>query len=226
MLIKIMLFRSWRPDPDPLFLKYGVQKEVLNQPLLVGRNKELHYSVLVNTPHGRHLLLVSLLEQLNTNYWSNRCGGKLKLFLPDALRNPRQPPPPHGACMLDNIVEDDKILDRDMVRKKFDKIVPVHVDFEDFSWFNEEHKHCIERVAKWIIESDSFGSAYSLLVLTKDWLPKRMFVELVNLVILGRGDTGFTLPSIESYMPEDFFDKEIIAVPASRDTNDPTDNLP
>ena len=42
------------------------------------------------------------------------------------------------------------------VRKKFDKIVPVHVDFEDFSWFNEEHKHCIERVAKWIIESDTF----------------------------------------------------------------------
>jgi len=220
--------RPWQPDPDPdpLFLQYGVQSEVLDQPLLVGSNKELHYSVLVNTPHGRHLLLVSLLEQLNTNYWSNRCGGKLKLFLPNALRNPRQPPPPRGACRLENIVENDQILDRDMVKKKFDKIVPTHENFEDFSWFKNEHKHYIEAVAKWIIESDSFGSAYSLLVLTKDWLPKRVFVELVNLVIIGREDTGFTLPSIESYMPEDFFDKEIIAVPASRNTIDHMDNLP
>jgi len=194
--------------------------------LLVGRNKELHYSVLVNTPHGRHLLIVSLLEQLNTNYWSNRCGGKLKLFLPEALRNTNQPPPPRGACMLDNIVENDQIMDRDMVRKKFDQIVPPHFDYENFSWFNEVHKDVIEKVAKWIIEADSFGSAYSLLVLTREWLPKRMFVELVNLVILGRGDTGFTLPSIESYMPEDFFDKDTLAVPLARGAIDQTELLP
>ena len=140
----------------------------------MGKNKELYYSVLVNTPHGRHLLLVSLLEQLNTNYWNNRCGGKLKLFLPEALKNPKQPPPPRGACILDAIVENAQIMDRDMVKKKFDKIVPPHEDFEDFSWFNEVHKYVTEKIAKWIIEADSFGSAYSLLVLTKEWLPNRL----------------------------------------------------
>jgi len=196
--------------PDHLFLEYGVKTEVLDQPLLVGKGKELHYSVLVNTPHGRHLLLVSLLEQLNKSYWSQRCGGKLKIFLPEVLRHPLQPPPPRGACMLDNILENGRVIDRNMVKEKFDKIVPVNEDFEVFSWFNLVHKSVIERLAKWIIDIKSFGSAYSLLVLTKEWLSKRMFVELVNLVIIGRRDTGFSLPSMETYMPGDFFDADII----------------
>jgi len=204
--------------PDHLFLEYGVRTEVLNQPLLVGKEKELHYSVLVNTPHGRHLLLVSLLEQLNKSYWSQRCGGKLKIFLPEVLRHPLQPPPPRGACMLDNILENGRVIDRDMVKQKFDKIVPVNEDFEVFSWFNLVHKNVIERLAKWIIDIKSFGSAYSLLVLTKEWLSKRMFVELVNLVIIGRRDTGFSLPSMETYMPGDFFDADVI--PTSGDVDD------
>merc|ERR1719318_2553430 len=39
-------------------------------------------------------------------------------------------------------------------------------------------------------------------------MPRRMFVEIVNLVIMGREDVGFIMPSIESYMPEDFFPEE------------------
>ena len=70
---------------DPLFLEYGVHTEMLDQPLLVGKEKALHYSVLVNTPHGRHLLIVSLLEQLTEKSWINRCGGKLRIFLTESL---------------------------------------------------------------------------------------------------------------------------------------------
>ena len=47
---------------DPLYLEYGVHSEGLYQPLLVGEEKALHYGILVSTPHGRHLLQVSLLD--------------------------------------------------------------------------------------------------------------------------------------------------------------------
>jgi len=206
-------------DYDPLFLEYGVSTEVLDQPLLVGKDKKLHYRVLVNTPHGRHLLMVSLLEQLGATYWTSRCGGKLSIFLPDSLRNPNQPPPPPEACMLDNIVVQGEVVDRGGVKKNFDKIISAENDFEVFSWYDEVHRQALHELAEWVIEIESFGSAYSLLVVMKEWLSRQMFVELVNCVIVGRHDTGFTLPSMETYMPEDFFQDDIIAY-----GNDDTEN--
>jgi len=199
------------PEDDTLFRDYGVYTERLEQPLLVGKDKELHYKVLVNTPHGRHLLLVSLLEQLHADCWSSRCGGKLRMFLPDSLRNQNQPTPPRGACMLDNVVENGMVMDRDMIKEEFDKIVPKDINFEIFSWFSDSHRNVIHNLAGWIIDAESFGSSFSMLVLSKEWLSKQMFVELVNLVIVGREDTGFAMPSMETYMPEDFFEKDIIA---------------
>jgi len=198
-------------ERDLLYHDYGLTTELLDQPLLVGKNKELHYRVLVNTPHGRHLLMVSLLEQLSSTYWTSRCGGKLKIFLPESLRSPDQPPPPPGACMLENIMVDGAPVNRDWVKREFYKIIPAGVDFERFSWFKDVHKRAIYQLAEWIINIDRFGAAYSLLVVIKELLSRQMFVELVNLVLLGRGDTGFTLPSMETFMPELFFREDIIA---------------
>ena len=74
-------------DDDSLYTEYGVVSEWLEQPL----EKEhtgpvLHYPALAATPHGRHLLLVSLLESQNRPLWAQRCGGRLQLFLPESLR--------------------------------------------------------------------------------------------------------------------------------------------
>jgi len=212
-------------DYDPLFLDYGVSTEVLDQPLLVGKDKKLHYRVLVNTPHGRHLLMVSLLEQLGATYWTSRCGGKLSIFLPDSLRNSNQPPPPPEACMLDNIVVHGEVMDREGVKENFDKIISAENDFEIFSWYDEAHRQALHELAEWIIEVESFGSAYSLLVVMKEWLSRQMFVELVNCVIVGRHDTGFTLPSMETYMPEDFFQDDILAY-GNDDTENEIDKMP
>jgi len=217
---------SYDPDDDQLFRDYGVATEVLDQPLLVGKDKELHYRVLVNTPHGRHLLMVSLLEQLGAAYWTSRCAGRLSIFLPDSLRNPNQPPPTPGACMLDNIVVRGEVVDREWVKEKFDEIIPAAENFEIFSWFDEDHRQAIHGLAEWIIEVESFRSAYSLLVVMKEWLTRQMFVELVNCVILGRHDTGFTLPSMETYMPEDFFQEDLIATYSNNDSENQVDKMP
>ena len=197
--------------------------------MLVGKDKELHYRVLVNTPHGRHLLLVSLLEQLGGNYWTSRCGGKLKIFLPESLRNPDQPPPPPDACMLDNIVVKGEVVDRSWVKEEFDKIVPAAEKFDIFSWFDEVHRQTIHKLAEWITNVEKFGTSYSLLVLMREWLTRQMFVELVNCVILGRHDTGFTLPSMETYVPQDFFQENIISPwyhSGSNNTEDQLDRMP
>eukprot|EP00092_Neocalanus_flemingeri_P108984 GFUD01140010.1.p1 GENE.GFUD01140010.1~~GFUD01140010.1.p1 ORF type:complete len:865 (+),score=172.38 GFUD01140010.1:385-2595(+) len=196
---------------DSLYLDYGVYSEELEQPLLVGPEKALHYGVLVNTPHGRHLLMVSLLEQSSGDTWGSKCGGKLNMFLPVSLRSSYQPPPPLGACLLSNIVMKNRVIEREEVMEKLDGLVPQDLNDDIFSWFNETHRSVIHSLVDWVLEQETFGSSFSLLVTINEKLSKKMFVELVNLVIAGREDTGFVMPSIESYMPENFFSQEYFA---------------
>jgi len=193
---------------DSLYLEYGIHSEQLEQPLMVGNEKALHYRVLVNTPHGRHLLMISLLEQLDGDMWNSKCGGRLKIFLPETLRSSYQPDPPQDACLLDQIIINGSVVLREEVMDKFNLLVPQGMNEELFSWYKEEHRAVINSLVDWVLEQESFGSSLSLLVTIKERLNNRMFVELVNIVVAGRVDTGFVMPSMESYMPQDFFTHE------------------
>merc|ERR1719508_193882 len=199
---------SWDMRDDSLYLDYGIHSEQLEQPLIVRNEKALHYRVLVNTPHGRHLLMISLLEQLGGDMWNSKCGGRLKIFLPETLRSPYQPDPPQDACLLDQIIINGRVVLREEVMDKFNLLVPQDMYDEMFSWYKEEHSTVINSLVDWVLEQESFGSSLSLLVTIKERLNKQMFVELVNMVVAGREDTGFVMPSIESYMPEDFFTQD------------------
>ena len=105
---------------DPLYLQHGLLTEVLNQPLLVGKNKNLHLDVLVATPHGRHLMLISLLEHPNKPIWTPRCRGKLQLLLPESLKSVLQPPQPNTyCCLLDHLYINSTIQTKEMLYQKF-----------------------------------------------------------------------------------------------------------
>merc|ERR1719186_1069809 len=197
-------------DVDPLFLEYGVHSEMLEQPLMVGPEKILHYKVLVNTPNGRHLLMISLLEHPSGDIWNGKCMGKLKMFLPDKLKSPMQPPLPPDALLLEEIMSKGQAVLREEVMDKFNLLVPKDLKNEIFSWFKEDHRNAVNSLVDWVLDHETFGSCFSLLATIRERLSKHMFVELVNLVIAGRKDTGFVMPSIESYMPEDFFPPEFL----------------
>ena len=79
-----------------------------------------------------------------------------------------------------------------------------------FSWYKGKHRATINKLVDWVLEQESFQSSYSLLVTIRDMLTRQMFVEVVNLVTMGREEIGFILPSIESYMPENFFPHEYL----------------
>ena len=57
---------------------------------------------------------------------------------------------------------------------------------------------------------------YSLLLTIKERLPRRMFEEIVNLVIMGRADVGFIMHRKESY---DFLPQESMAAFQELNTN-------
>merc|ERR1719341_2626422 len=132
---------------DSLYSAYGVHSEQLEQPLLVGAGKSLHYRVLLNTPHGRHLLLISLLEQLSMEMWTARCGGKLRVFLPSSLKSSDQPDPAPEACVLDNIVNNNRVLHRVEVMDKLDRLVPSEMYTKMFSWYDEKHRQVVNSLA-------------------------------------------------------------------------------
>jgi len=193
-------------NTDSLYQKFGVYSEELEQPLLLGRNKNLECEVLFATPHGRHLLLISLLEHLELPCWIPRCEGKLRLYLPDSLKSSSQPPRPTttGSCLLDDVKVDGVVQSRETVKKKLNNIVPENEDFRIFSWNKRNHRLAMERLLDLILDTKSFQESISLLVTLKDWLSLTMYVELVNLVAVGRNDTGFIMPSMVSYIPSAF----------------------
>jgi len=80
---------------------------------------------LVNTPHGRHLLLVTLLEHTEDDIWQQKCRGKLKIFLPESLKSPRQPPPPLDACLLEDIMDRGRIVGRQEIMDKLRVIIQM-----------------------------------------------------------------------------------------------------
>ena len=194
---------------DPLYLQHGVLTEVLNQPLLVGKNKNLYLDVLVATPHGRHLMLISLLEHPNKPIWTPRCRGKLQLLLPESLKSVLQPPQPNTyCCLLDHIYINSTIQTKEMLYQKFITHAPGDEDFSIFSWNKREHRNAINSLFQWILQMPTFLTSFTLLVTVKEWMDVTMYVELVNMVVIRRNDTGFILPSIVSYMPNAFIHQD------------------
>merc|ERR1719414_1949597 len=112
---------------EPLYQVYGVKAEKLEQPLEV-RGK-LRYEVLAATPHGRHLLILSLLERVNT-YWEPRVMGKIQLYLPPSLQSVSQPSPaPEEAIMLAEIQDSEAggHLTSAQVTHTFNTLVPLEL---------------------------------------------------------------------------------------------------
>jgi len=189
---------------DPLYLKYGIFAEALNQPLLVGEKRSLPCEVLTATPHGRHLMIISLLEHPGMPIWHPRSGGKLRIFLPDSLKSAEQPSLTEGACVMDDVSIDGVVQTRKMIKHQYLKFVPDEEDFTEFSWNKEKHRQSIRSLLEWILNVPTFNTSVSLLSTIKFWMNQTMFVELVNLVAIGRSDTGFVMPSMISYMPTAF----------------------
>jgi hypothetical protein len=50
------------------------------------RDGRLYYEDLRNSSQGRHLLLVTLLEQVDQPLWIPRAQGRIQFYLPDSLR--------------------------------------------------------------------------------------------------------------------------------------------
>jgi len=201
--------RDADPIIDPLYLQRGIVPEVLNQPLLVGNNKTLYFDVLVATPHGRHLMLISLLENPEEPIWTPRCRGKIQLLLPDSLKSALQPPQPNTGCyMLDDIYINSTIQTKQMLHHKFLIHLPGDEDFSIFSWNKREHRNAINSLCQWILQMPTFLTSFTLLVTVKKWMDVTMYVELVNMVAMRRNDTGFILPSIVSYMPNAFIGQD------------------
>jgi hypothetical protein len=205
---------------DPLYQEYGVVSEELGQRLEVqGR---LHYRVLTNTPHGRHLLMVTLLEELGRGRaaWEARCLGRLQLFLPPRLRPEGQPDDlPEGAIMLQDIfdpAQGNKTLTRNEVTRKFREIVPRELhkstnpsDLKLFVFYSRAHRSALSLLVEWALRLD-FSSSLSLLVTLQDLAAPDLYMELVMLTIMGRADCGLVLPLRESITPELYF-TEVVA---------------
>lgn len=177
----------------------------LNVPLVSDKG-QLEYSTLRLTPHGRHLLLISLLQDLNYAYWEPRCSGRIRLYLPDSLKGPDQPPVVKNGIILPNIVKNSKVLYRDELVSEFKRRDSSEYDqLDELSSFNMNHQRAVKSMVKMALSMETFDSTLSLLVMLKEFVNPKIFTESVVTVVDSRDDVGFILPSLFSVNPYDYF---------------------
>jgi len=166
----------------------------------------LDYNVLRATPHGRHLLFLSLLEDSERPSWKPRCKGRMRLFLPDSLKAADQPPTPKNVIVLRDIVSHGRLVSRKELLTKFRKrpIGLISLD-EEISRFNLTHGEAVRSMLELVLGQETFDSTLSLLVTLKEFVNKQMFLDSVLTVIDTRDDVGFVIPSFTSVKPRDYF---------------------
>eukprot|EP00088_Acartia_fossae_P045477 TRINITY_DN489_c0_g1_i3.p1 TRINITY_DN489_c0_g1~~TRINITY_DN489_c0_g1_i3.p1 ORF type:complete len:1136 (-),score=158.66 TRINITY_DN489_c0_g1_i3:71-3478(-) len=167
----------------------------------------LDYKVLRLTPHGRHLLLITLLEDLVHPLWLPRFKGRIMYYLPDSLKPVGQPNrPPKGAILLKDIVSHGRIVQRDEMLTRFRRRMPsvFRLD-EDISRFNLTHGDAVGSLLEIILGQETFDSTLSILVFIHSYVHPRVFLDTVLTVIDVREDVGFVLPMMQTINPYDYF---------------------
>ncbi|XP_023344481.1 hemocyanin F chain [Eurytemora carolleeae] len=168
-------------------------------------NDQVSYGVLRQTPHGRHLLLVTLLEGFDVDYWEPRCGSYVKMYLPDSLKLPNQPTPPADACILHEVTLNGRVVNRAEILDYYhSKIVSSIGKMEEFSRFHTGDQNAVNSLVRWCLDQDSFDSMLSLLVVIRDSCNNKLFTEAMFTIIQARNDVGFVLPSLSSIDPLDY----------------------
>merc|ERR1712142_1187735 len=147
-------------------------------------NDSLSYNVLSNTPHGRQLLLVTLLEGFDTDCWQPRCKGYLKLYLPPSLKADNQPEPGPDACLLHDVVHKGRKWTRRDVINIFNNISASKVQKnQQYSRFKQSDVKSVYSLVKLCLAQESFDSLLSLLTVIKDYCNPRVFSEAVMKII-------------------------------------------
>merc|ERR1719431_1436635 len=188
------------PDEDQLYSEYGVVSERLEQPL---ENEYtgpmLLFPALAATPHGRHLLLVTLLEAQDKPLWAARCENKLSLYLPDSLRMEDQPPfPGPPALLLPDVTLDEELgsnWTRDMLEARVRVLAPPDMlAGQIFCGPNWEEQTVLAGLTELVNSQSSFSASFTLLAGCGQWGFGPLWEELVVQVILTRPDCGMLLP--------------------------------
>eukprot|EP00092_Neocalanus_flemingeri_P019214 GFUD01020814.1.p1 GENE.GFUD01020814.1~~GFUD01020814.1.p1 ORF type:complete len:788 (+),score=177.59 GFUD01020814.1:86-2449(+) len=172
----------------------------------------LTYEYLSTNKHGRHLLLISLLDEVRKPYWFPRSGGVIQLFLPQSLAPTDQPPPVATGQLLQEIrTAEGQIRTREEVIKILnDKEDFILLPGTTFSRFNIYHMAVVRRLVSMFTTEIDFHSMLSMMVMLKEFLSEEMFVDSVYAVIQLREDVGFIIPNVVTVQPEDYFPGALI----------------
>jgi len=185
------------------------RKDIGNLDFKLANSEEdyLNYETLSLTPHGRHLLLITLLEDLTIPLWEPRFKGRIAYYLPKALRPPAQPMnAPPGAIHLRDIVSHGRIVRRDEMLTRFRNRMPsVFKLEEDISRFNLTHEEAVGSLLEIILSQETFDSTLSLLTFIHNYVHPKVFSDTVITVIDVREDVGFIIPSFQTINPYDYF---------------------
>jgi len=190
--------------------QYGLHDALRVEEPLLQPNNTVSYEILRNSPHGRHLLLVTLLEGFSKDCWKPRCMGHLVYYLPESLKSPNQPScPPHITSLKDIYVNGQLVTRKDILDAYRHSPASVIAPGKSYSRFKARDVAAVNAMAKFVLSFDTFDAILSVLVVLREVCNRQVFIEVLILVIQVRSDVGFIVPNLQSIRPESFFPAEI-----------------
>jgi len=155
--------------------------------------------------NGRQVLILSLLETFNRNYFAPRYMNKVQLYLPESLRSHDQPTQvPERAILLPELSLGNGVLLRDELLQKArpcfvigrkDHATPLDKRFDK----------SVEAIIALSFQFKDFLSCLSFLVVIRDYCNQAVYTAAIYDLILKREDLANFMPDMSTYMAKDFF---------------------
>eukprot|EP00092_Neocalanus_flemingeri_P010483 GFUD01011294.1.p1 GENE.GFUD01011294.1~~GFUD01011294.1.p1 ORF type:complete len:730 (-),score=165.48 GFUD01011294.1:151-2340(-) len=181
---------------------------------------------------GRHLLLVTLLENLNQPVSLPRFKGQIAYQLPSTLKDEStsQPlipnrgpvaPATKTCCQLEDVPETPTLGNRqpggklqlqDLLGECSSAGVLSIQRGMHFRLFNNTEKQLATNLAEILLSKDSFSHLLSVTAAVRDYVNQELFREALVNIILRRDDVGMVMPMSPEFLPANVVSntKEII----------------
>jgi len=191
----------------------------------------------IQTRAGRHLLLVTLLEDLSKPVSVPRFKGRIAYQLPPSLLDPNilQPLIPNRApneptpscCVLDDVPAstssspialrraNGNLLLQDLLKECDSKgILDIEKGFH-LRLFNNTEKALAVALAEVLLARESFAHLLSVAAAIRDSVNEELFKEALLMVIIRREDVGNILPMSTEFLPDSIDGTQIMNDSAS-----------
>jgi len=175
----------------------------------------LDFQKSVKTRSGRHLLLVSLLENLDKPVSTARFEGRIGFNLPSVLQGQAWVPPTRSksgaapsCCQLEDVPDSTRSGKPLVIEDLLTECKQAGAVYKErgrrLNLFSDQVKERVNNLAEIMLRRRKFKDLLSVATSVRDYVSQELFREALVQVFIKREDVGFLMPMSQEFLPTNF----------------------